>query len=312
MWIILRLEQLSTHWDSRLDFVKFHILKLQTLISEPEPSLKTSIRNEIVIEMVQNLVCGAHLILTQYRVRLARSERGSADIWILGVFSDPSIFSEPRFSFPEVHFQTLSGNLWCIVMILIKTHRVEQLSTRLRPQIGFSSFLIFRAQTIFSELRFSSPEVEFWTLSENLRWCVIVLTNTYRVEQLPTRLRAQIGFSKNVIFQAQTMISEPAPPLKNRWSRVKAGSKWSHTFASESSGPPCSHGTEPVVSRMSSVLRRNPRVDIRIFGVLAIKLNLISWFPLGLTAILEMLPASGTSLTFTNRLGRALSRLDWS
>ena len=136
MWIILRLE---THWDSGLDFVKFHILKLQTLISEPEPSLKTVIRNEVVIEMVQNLVCGAHLILTQYRVRLARSERGSADIWILGVFSDPSIFSEPRFSFPEVHFQTLSGNLWWIVMILIKTHRVEQLSTRLRPQIGFSN-----------------------------------------------------------------------------------------------------------------------------------------------------------------------------
>ena len=148
---------------------KFHILKLQTLISEPEPSLKTVIRNEVVIEMVQNLVCGAHLILTQYRVRLARSERGSTDIWISGVFSGPSTFSEP----------------W-----------------------------------------FSSPEVEFWTLSENLRWCVIVLTNIYRVEQLPTRLRAQIGFSKNVIFQAQTMISEPALPPKNWWSGVNVRSKW--------------------------------------------------------------------------------------
>ena len=155
-------------------------------------------------------------------------------------------------------------------------------------------------------------EAEFWTLSEVLSWFMMILTNTHRVEQHSIRLRVEIGFSEILVFGAPTLISEPSPPPENRWSEVKTGPKWSQTFTTKPSGPLCSLKTEPVVSGASYLACRRLQVDIRIFGVLAIKLNLISRFPPSLAAILERFSVSGDSLTFTNRLGRAPRRLDRS
>ena len=81
--------------------------------------------------------------LRKHWVRLAVPERSSTDNEISGIFSGPRAFSEPWFSSPEVDFRTLGGNLrWCVTS-LINTHPMEQRSTRLRAEIGFSGKFIF-------------------------------------------------------------------------------------------------------------------------------------------------------------------------
>ena len=171
--------------------------------------------------------CGAHLVPTQALGAVGcTGARLNGVRWtdteISSVFSGPSAFSEPWFSSPEMDFRTLCGNLrWCVTS-LINTHPMEQRSTRLRAEIGFSGIFIFWAPTPISEPWFSMSEAEFWTLSEVLSWFVTILTNTHRVEKCATRLRAEIGFSEILIFELQRWFLNHRPRLKIgdlRWRR---------------------------------------------------------------------------------------------